>query len=85
MSHEVIVYYLPGCPFSTRLRLALAMRRVPFTSVRFRDDAAGAAKVREVNDGNELSPTVRIGDVWLSNPPVKAVIEARRRWMADSS
>ncbi|GAA4416881.1 hypothetical protein GCM10023148_14400 [Actinokineospora soli] len=76
MNREAIVYYLPGCPYSTRLRVALTLRRVPFRSVRFRDDEEGAARVREVNGGNELSPTVRVGDTWLSNPSAKAVAAA---------
>jgi glutaredoxin len=85
MSQNVVVYYRPGCPFAVRLRVALTLRRVPFTSVRFRADEAGAAKVREVNGGNEISPTVRIGETYLSNPPARAVIEARARAAAPDS
>jgi mycoredoxin len=76
MSHRAIVYYRPGCPFAIRLRVALTLRRVPFVSVRFRDDEAAAAEVREVNGGNEISPTVRIGDTYLSNPSARAVVAA---------
>lgn len=65
---HAIVYYKPGCPFGIRLRAALRVRRVPHVAVRFRDDEAGAAQVRAVNDGNEISPTVRVGDTWLTNP-----------------
>lgn len=68
MHEPVIVYYKPGCPFGIRLRTALRLRRVPYAAVRFRDDEAGAAQVRAVNDGNEISPTVRVGDRWLTNP-----------------
>lgn len=25
-------------------------------------------QVRAINDGNEISPTVRVGDIWLTNP-----------------
>jgi glutaredoxin len=81
MSHSVVVYYRPGCPFAIRLRVALTLRRVPFTSVKFRADEVAAARVREVNDGNEISPTVRIGETYLSNPSARAVIEARDRWL----
>ncbi len=79
MSHSVVVYYRPGCPFAIRLRVALTLRRIPFTSVRFRADESAAARVREVNSGNEISPTVQIGDSYLSNPSARAVIEARAR------
>ena len=68
MQRPAIVYYKPGCPFGIRLRVALRMRNIPYVAVRFRDDETGAAQVRAVNDGNEISPTVRVGDVWLTNP-----------------
>jgi glutaredoxin len=79
MSPSVVVYYRPGCPFAVRLRVALTLRRVPFTSVRFRADEAAAATVRELNGGNEMSPTVRIGDVYLTNPAAREVVEERAR------
>jgi glutaredoxin len=80
----VTVYYKPGCPFSTRLRLALRLRRVAFRSVRFRDDEDGAAAVRAVNAGNEISPTVQVNQRWLTNPPAKAVIHAIRHTDTDT-
>ena len=51
---EPVVYFKPGCPFGIRLRTALTLHRVPHRSVRFRDDEDGAARVRDVNDGNEI-------------------------------
>lgn len=63
-----VVYYKPGCPFGIRLRLALRMHGVPFTAVRFRDDEEAAGRVRVVNQGNEISPTVRVNGRWLTNP-----------------
>ncbi|MGZ8743769.1 MAG: glutaredoxin domain-containing protein [Nocardioides sp.] len=76
MQEPAIVYYKPGCPFGIRLLTALKLRRVPYVAVRFRDDEAGAAQVREVNDGNEISPTVRVGDTWLTNPRWRQVAAA---------
>lgn len=70
------MYYKPGCPFGLRLRAMLVLHRIPHRSVRFRDDEAGAARVREVNGGNEISPTVRIGDRWLTNPSWRQVMGA---------
>ncbi len=46
MTDVPIVYYLPGCPYSAKLRAQLTLARVPHRSVRFRDDEAGAAAVR---------------------------------------
>jgi glutaredoxin len=75
---DLVVYYTPGCPFAIRLRVALTFYGVPFTSIRFREDEAAAAKIREVTDGYEISPTVRIGANYLPNPTVDAVRRARR-------
>ncbi|WP_432477693.1 glutaredoxin family protein [Nocardioides sp. GXQ0305] len=63
-----VLYYKPGCPFGIRLRTALTMRRIPHTSVRFREDEEGAAQVRAVNGGLEISPTVHVNGRWLTNP-----------------
>lgn len=70
----VLVYYKPGCPFAIRLRVGLWLKGIPYDAVRFRDDEAGAARVREVNRGNEISPTVRIGPTYLTNPSVMEVL-----------
>jgi glutaredoxin len=71
-----VVYFKPGCPFGIRLRAALTLHRVPHRSVRFRDDEDGAAQVRAVNDGNEVSPTVRVAQGWLTNPGWRHVRDA---------
>ena len=74
--NEPVVYFKPGCPFGIRLRTALTLHRVPHRSVRFRDDEDGAARVRDVNDGNEISPTVHIAGRWLANPGWREVRDA---------
>ena len=71
-----VVYFKPGCPFGIRLRAALTLHGVPHRSVRFRDDEEGAARVREVNDGNEMSPTVQVAGRWLTNPGWREVRDA---------
>lgn len=73
---EAIVYWRPGCPFCVKLRLGLRLTRTPHRLVNIHQDAAGAALVREHNDGDELVPTVDIGGRLLSNPTVRAVREA---------
>ena len=60
MQKPAIVYYKPGCPFGIRLRAAEDAQH-PVRRGPFRDDEAGATQVREVNDGNEISPTVQGG------------------------
>ena len=73
---EAIVYFKPGCPFGIRLRTALTLHRVPHRPVRFRDDEEAAARVRDVNDGNEISPTVHVAGRWLTNPSWRDVRDA---------
>lgn len=75
-----VLYYRPGCPYSAKLRAKLTLARVPHRAVRFRDDEAGAAAVRAHHDeGYELSPTVVVGGVYLTNPSVREVREAIAR------
>jgi len=74
--NEPVVYYKPGCPFAVALRTALTLHRVPHRSVRLKDDEDGAARVRAINDGNEISPTVHIAGRWLTNPNWREVRDA---------
>ena len=69
----MVMYTRPGCPFSAKLRAKLTLARIPYTKVDIWQDPDAAAVVRSVNDGNELVPTVRIGDVFLSNPSLREV------------
>ena len=75
--NDVVVYYKAGCPFAARLRAGLKLARIPYSAVHFGDDEAAAAKVREVNGGNEISPTVRVGQKFLTNPSVREVRRIR--------
>jgi hypothetical protein len=63
----------------------LRLHRVPFRAVRLEDDEAGAAAVRAVNDGNEVSPTVQVGRTWLTNPSWREVAGAVERSRATAS
>ncbi len=83
--NEPVVYFKPGCPFGIRLRTALILHRVPHQSVRFRDDEDGAARVRDVNDGNEISPTVHIAGRWLTNPGWREVRDATATVLHDTA
>ena len=74
---EVTVYYKPGCPFAAKLRAKLVVSRIPHVAVRFQDDPAAAGEVRNMSDGNEISPTVRVGDKLLTNPSLRQIRRAR--------
>jgi glutaredoxin len=74
---EVTVYYKPGCPFAAKLRAKLTISRIPHNAVRFQDDPAATGEVRNVSDGNEISPTVRVGNRLLANPSLRQIRDAR--------
>jgi mycoredoxin len=74
-----IVYWRPGCPFCVRLRLGLRLTRTPHRLVNVHEDAEASAFVRAHNGGDELVPTVAVGDHVLSNPSVGQVRRALAR------
>jgi glutaredoxin-like protein len=75
----MVLYTRPGCPFSAKLRAKLALAWIPYTKVDIWQDKDAAALVRSVNDGNELVPTVKVGEVFLSNPSVREIKAALDR------
>ena len=73
---EITVYWRPGCGFCARLLANLTGTDLRVHKVNIWDDPNAAAFVRSVANGNEIVPTVTVGDVSLVNPSVKAIIEA---------
>ncbi|MBY4011309.1 NrdH-redoxin [Rhodococcus fascians] len=63
-----LIYWRPGCIFCLWLRVALLLRRKKAVWTNIRADAAAAARVRSVNDGNETVPTVFVGTEHRTNP-----------------
>ncbi|MFI7316779.1 glutaredoxin domain-containing protein [Streptomyces venezuelae] len=64
-----VVYWRPGCKYCIRLRIRLGRGARQLHWVNIRRDPAGAAAVREANDGNETVPTVVVtGRPPHSNP-----------------
>ncbi|MFI0717698.1 glutaredoxin domain-containing protein [Streptomyces sp. NPDC021224] len=63
-----VVYWRPGCAYCLRLRGRLGWRARRAYWVNIWRDPAGAAAVREVNDGNETVPTVVVGGRAHTNP-----------------
>ena len=68
-----VVYWRPGCPFCLALRTKLRLTGTPHRLVNVWQDADASALVRSVNGGNELVPTVQVGERFLSNPSLRAV------------
>lgn len=73
---DVTVYWRPGCGFCMALRGRLDQLGVTYRAVNIWEDPEAAATVRAANDGNELVPTVTVGQVTLSNPSAAAVMAA---------
>ncbi len=73
---DVILYWRPGCGFCMGLRQGLDAAGIGYRPVNIWEDPDGAAFVRQANDGNELVPTVVVGDRTLSNPSPKQVADA---------
>ena len=76
---EAVVHWRPGCPFCAALLFGLWLRRVPHRRIDIWKDTEAAAWVRSVNGGNETVPTVRIGELVLTNPSTGVVIDALAR------
>ena len=70
------VYRRPGCPFCLKLRLGLRLTRTPHQLVNVHDDPEASAFVKRYNGGDELVPTVAVGDRVMSNPSVREVQRA---------
>ncbi len=74
---EVVIYWRDGCPFCVRLRFAVRRHRDRATWVNIWEDPEAAAFVRTTNPGgDEIVPTVVIGDTPHTNPDPRLVREA---------
>ncbi|MFE5941654.1 glutaredoxin domain-containing protein [Streptomyces sp. NPDC056480] len=74
-----IVFWRPGCVFCLRLRMRLGRSARRMYWVDIWRDPAGAAVVREANDGNETVPTVVVAGRPHVNPDPAWVRELVRR------
>ncbi len=72
----VTVYTRPGCPFSSSLTRGLDDADLPYTLRDIWDDEEAAVFVRSVTGGDEIVPTVQVGDLFLVNPSPDEVLEA---------
>jgi glutaredoxin len=79
MSETLTLYWRPGCPYCMKLKARLRLGRVPFDGVNIWADPGAAGVVRAANNGDELVPTVRVGDRYLSNPTYREVRAALDR------
>lgn len=73
---QVKLYWRPMCGYCMVLKRELQQRGVAFESVNIWTHRDQAEIVRKANGGDELVPTVQVGDVFLSNPSVAEVLGA---------
>ena len=70
-----MVFWKPGCPYCERLLKAIGDDdRVIWVNVW--QDATARARVCELNDGNEYTPTALVGPDVLRNPSAAEVLAA---------
>lgn len=79
----IVVHWRPGCGFCSSLLRGLERQGLEFARVSIWDDADAATFVRSVADGNEVVPTVRVGDVALVNPSALDVLREVRERVPD--
>lgn len=72
----VELYWRPGCPFSMTLQAKLQDSGLPVTEINIWEDSEAAARVRSVAGGNEVVPTVFVGEHAMVNPDLKQVQDA---------
>jgi mycoredoxin len=70
----VQLYWRPGCGFCSSLTRSLDRIGLEYDRHNIWDDEDAAVFVREVANGNETVPTVRVGDVALVNPTAHEVM-----------
>jgi pimeloyl-ACP methyl ester carboxylesterase/glutaredoxin len=70
----VVVYWRPGCMFSSGLIRGLERWGLEFERIDIWEDPEGAAFVRSVADGAETVPTVLVAGLALVNPTPRDVL-----------
>ena len=73
-SSTVVVYWRPMCGYCVTLKRRLTALGVPFEEIDIWQDRAQADVVREATGGDEIVPTVRVGDRFLVNPTADQVV-----------
>lgn len=68
------MYTTPWCGYCQRLKGQLERAGISWSEVNIEDDPAAAAKVKEINGGNETVPTLVFADgSALTNPSLKQI------------
>jgi mycoredoxin len=74
----VTVYWRPMCGYCEVLKRGLAKKGVVYEAVDIWNDRDKAEIVRQATGGDEIVPTVQIGERFLVNPSADDVVAAAR-------
>lgn len=72
----VTIYWRPMCGYCETLKGELNSRGVPYDTIDIWEDRSKAEVVRQATGGDEIVPTVQVGDLYLVNPSADEVLEA---------
>ena len=72
----VTIYWRPMCGYCSTLKRELQRRGVPYEAVDIWEHRDKADIVRRATGGDEIVPTVQVGDRFFVNPSADEVIEA---------
>lgn len=73
---SITVYWRPMCGYCEELKDALRSRDIDFDEVDIWNDRSKAELVQQASGGDEIVPTVQVGDRFLVNPSLDEVLEA---------
>ncbi len=72
----VTIYWRPMCGYCETLKGELNDLGVPYDTIDIWEDRSQAEVVRRATGGDEIVPTVQVGDLFLVNPSPEQVLEA---------
>ena len=72
----VTIYWRPMCGYCETLKGELNALGVHYDTVDIWADRSQAEVVRQATGGDEIVPTVQVGDLFLVNPSPEEVLEA---------
>ena len=72
----VTIYWRPMCGYCEVLKRELEARDVDYDSVDIWEDRSKAEIVRAATGGDEIVPTVQVGELFFVNPSADEVVAA---------
>lgn len=73
---DITVYWRPMCGYCEELKSELAERGIDYDEVDIWRDRSQAERIKQATGGDEIVPTVQVGQRFLVNPSVAEVLEA---------